>query len=483
MGVAIVTEPAVILRPLVLDLDRTLLRTDVLHEMLVWVARHRPMLLLRVPFWLTGGRAHLKHRLAAVARVDFATLPANPEVEEFGRTAAANGHSVYVATASPVAALGGLIARFPFVGGVFATSGSLNLKGEEKASLLKREFPGGFDYIGDSPSDLPVWKSAGHATVFARSSALPRAAERAGLTVTQIVPGRQRSGARRALRLHQWMKNALIFVPMILSGHYTSVDAVIAVVSAFFALSLVASGTYVVNDLLDLENDRGHWSKHDRPLASGVLRLDAGVGLAVAAIAGGLGLAAVMAPAALPWVGAYVFVTLAYSMWLKRVVLLDCFVLAALFTLRLAVGTAASGAPPSPWLFIFSMFVFTSLSLAKRNTELLRAAKHGREGAKARGYRAEDQPLVLGLGLSSAISAVLVIILYLTNDAFSKVFYRSVEDLWALPALVTLFLARVWLVGQRGELNDDPTVFAARDNICRGIGVMMAVAVLAALFV
>lgn len=469
-------------RPLVLDLDRTLLRTDLLHEMLVWVARHRPLLLLRVPGWLAGGRAHLKQQLAAVTRVDFATLPVNPEVEALARDASAAGRLVYVATASPGVALDGLITRFPFVERVFASAGPINLKGQAKADLLTREFPDGFDYVGDSRSDLPVWRSAGHAMVFGKGLALTRTARQAGLTTTHVVPAPRRAGLLRALRLHQWTKNALVFVPIILSGRYADPQAIIGVLAAFLALSLVASGTYVINDLLDLENDRGHWSKHDRPLASGVLRLDTGLLLAITTIVGGLTLAALLAPAALVWVVAYLALTVAYSTWLKRVVLLDCFVLAALFTLRLAVGTAASGAPPSPWLFVMSMFVFASLSLAKRNTELLRAAALGREGAKARGYRPEDQPLVLGLGLATAISAVLVIVLYLTNDAFSKIFYRSVEDLWALPPLVALFLARVWLVGQRGELNDDPTVFAARDNICRGIGALMVATVGAALF-
>lgn len=469
--------------PIVFDLDRTLLKTDLLHEGVFTLIRRAPMSALKIPLWMLRGRAYLKHRIAELAGPDWSTLPVNDEIQQLAEARKAAGQAVYVATASTGAALTGLRGRFPFVDGVFSSDQTINLKGETKARFLRAQFPAGFEYVGDSSSDIPVWRSATTAFIYSNHDALPRAVQQSGKPVELIRPPTETKGVLRSLRLHQWMKNLLVFVPLFLGDKYHSADSVIASLFAFIGLSLVASGTYVFNDLLDLENDRKHWSKRLRPLASGRLPIADGAVLSILTVAAGLGVSAFGAPAAAPWILLYLVTTMLYSTWLKRVEILDCFGLASLFTLRLAIGTVASAALPSPWLFTFSMFVFGSLSLAKRNTEIIRSSEKQSGQMAGRGYRQADAPIVLGLGLSLAMCAVLVNVLYLVNDAFSKAFYSSISYLWIFPGIIFLFLSRIWLVSQRGELNDDPTIFAAKDPLCQLLAVTLVLSLLAARFV
>jgi 4-hydroxybenzoate polyprenyltransferase len=281
---------------------------------------------------------------------------------------------------------------------------------------------------------------------------------------TLIRTGSRIKPAWQAMRPHQWAKNTLVFVPMILGG---ALDArtILATALAFAALSLVASATYLVNDLLDLEDDRRHWTKRDRPLASGALPLVQGIGLAALLLAGGLGLGASAGWTTLLGLIAYALGTIAYSLRLKRVPVLDVLVLAGLFTLRLVIGVAASGVALSPWLLTFSMFLFLSLSLAKRHTELARAAGLGEAPPSGRGYVMKDEPVVLALGVGALVAGILVFVLYLTQEAFAAAHLAWPKLLWAFPPGLFLLGARIWLLSGRGELADDPVAFFLKDRI------------------
>jgi 4-hydroxybenzoate polyprenyltransferase len=278
------------------------------------------------------------------------------------------------------------------------------------------------------------------------------------------------------MRLHQWAKNILVFVPLILAGKTQSIEAWIACILGFLALGILASSTYLLNDVLDLPSDRRHWSKRARPLARGDLSVP------IALMAGGVGVLVSFALAASIDSGAtlvlvfYAATTAAYSLGLKKIPVGDVFLLAFLFTLRLVYGIYLADVTASPWLLIFSMFLFMSLSLAKRQTEIRRNASLGNDQIDGRGYVAADLPFVFGLGLASAAAAVLIMVLYLIHEAFSAGFYSSPLLLWAMPAIMFLWLGRVWLLAGRNALDDDPLWFAVRDNVSLGLGACMLAA-------
>ncbi len=278
----------------------------------------------------------------------------------------------------------------------------------------------------------------------------------------------------KSLRLHQWAKNLLVFVPLILAGKFHSAQAWISCVMGFFAFGLLASATYLVNDARDISFDRQHWSKWTRPLASGELPMSvalvaaAVLGAASFAIAGSIGLGPALVLAI------YAALTLGYSLGIKRVPMLDVLVIALFFTLRLVFGIQLADVAASPWLLVFSMFVFLSLSLGKRHTEVRRAHALGRERVAGRGYTGADGPLLFGLGLATGAGAILIMILYLLNEAFAAGFYKSPLLLWALPALLFLWVGRYWLLAVRGELDDDPLEYAVRDRASLALGAAMA---------
>lgn len=278
----------------------------------------------------------------------------------------------------------------------------------------------------------------------------------------------------KSLRLQQWAKNVLIFVPLILAGKFQSADAWTACILGFISFGLLASATYLVNDVRDRPFDRLHWTKRVRPIANG--EVPAGAALAAAAVVGAasLGLAAGVGRGAFLTLAIYAALALLYSIRLKRVPMLDVLVIALLFTLRLVLGIQLAKVAASPWLLVFSMFVFLSLSLGKRYTEVERARALGRERIAGRGYLAKDGPMLFGLGLATGVGAVLIMILYLLNEGFAAGFYKSPMLLWALPAVLFLWVGRYWLVAGRGALDDDPLEYAVKDRVSLALGAAMA---------
>ena len=269
------------------------------------------------------------------------------------------------------------------------------------------------------------------------------------------------------------MKNLLVFAPIVLGGQLGDMPALLATVAAFFALGLAASSTYLLNDILDVADDRRHWSKRERPIADGRLPASTAAASAVVGLAAGLAIAAGVSWPTLGVLLVYVALTLSYSLGLKRLPLLDGFVLAIQFTLRLALGVVAAQVPPSPWLFVFSMFLFTSLSLAKRYTELGRSSIVQGTSIAGRGYRAEDAPLVLAIGVAAGLGAVVIVILYIIDDAFRQSFYGSTLWLWGFPPLIFLLVCRIWLVTVRGEMDDDPVRFLLADRVSQSLLAML----------
>jgi len=274
----------------------------------------------------------------------------------------------------------------------------------------------------------------------------------------------------QSLRLHQCVKNLMVFVPIALGGHLGDLAQLRNTILAFAALTCIASGTYLINDVWDRAEDRKHWSKRYRPIAAERLSVTTALCVAVPCIGTGLALGLVVSVRTGAALLLYLALTLGYTFYLKTVPFVDGLVLAALFTIRLAIGVAAADVPPSPWLFVFSMFLFASLSYAKRHTEIVNANVHQATKLTDRGYRLVDAPIVLTVGLSIGIGAVLIMVLYIVEEAFNNSFYGSTGWLWGFPPLILLFVVRIWLISARGEMSDDPVAFAIKDPTCLALG-------------
>ena len=458
-------------RPLVIAAS-ALIRADPLVEMVAAFAKLYPQLLVDVLGWLFQGRTHAEERLAERLPDHLAVLPLNQVLVDFARKEATAGRPVFVIFSDTIACAGDLRNRLSFVTDVISFPPQAR-SGRAKGKALAQQFPAGFEYAGSSIDALDIWREASAAILVD----VPRHVDH-GIAALVPVSARINGPSRfqaltESLRLHQWVKNLLVFAPIILHGELGNIWALVATMLAFIALGLVTSSTYLLNDILDVTDDRRHWSKRERPIARGDLPASAAAAWAMGGLAAGMMLGvAVFAQVALVLL-LYLGLTLAYSLALKRLPLVDGFVLATQFTLRLALGVVAAQVPPSAWLFVFSMFLFTSLSLAKRHTELGRLSRVNAATIAGRGYRADDAPLVLSVGIAAGLGAVIIIILYIIEDAFRQSFYGSTLWLWGFPPTIFLLICRIWLVTVRGEMNDDPVRFMLVDHTSQCLFVVL----------
>jgi 4-hydroxybenzoate polyprenyltransferase len=452
--------------PIVVDLDGTLIRSDVLVESGFAFLKSAPHRFLEPVRWLvTGGKAALKSRLAEHAHIDVSVLPYNPQVLEWLRAERTAGRSLVLATASHERFATEIAQHLGLFDKVFATNEQVNLSSHNKRDALVAEYgEKGFDYVGNSHDDVSVWASADRAYIVDPLGGVERTARKHG-NVERVFESRppQPKVWAKSLRLHQWLKNFLIFVPL-LAGHFVgSMQLILQAIIAFVAFGMCASSVYLLNDLLDLEDDRHHPVKRKRPLASGALPLLWGVALFPVLLAGAFALAWLF----VPWrfsavLGGYYILTLAYSMALKRRVMVDVVVLAGLYTIRIVAGTAAIGTHLTFWLLAFSMFFFLSLALVKRYAELHATLARGLAKARGRGYVASDLPLVSSLGTAAGYISVLVLAMYIQTPSTANL-YRHPQIIWLACPLMLYWISRTWIIAHRGMMHDDPIVFAARD--------------------
>jgi len=461
---------------LVIDLDGTLLQTNVLIECALSLIRRNPLTIFRMLIWLLTGRAKLKQQLARLAALDTGSLPLNPSVEAYAAGEKARGRKVYLATAADRVMAEAIAGRCGFFDGVLASDGNVNLKGRRKADALGDLFAERFAYAGDSRADVPVWSRASEAIFVGDTRWARRLARRLGKPARIFgTPSRWRALAKCA-RPHQWAKNILVLVPAILAGNIFDLSALASVLISFVALCIIASSTYLLNDVWDVADDRRHWSKRNRPIASGALPISNALAVFPIGIVVGLLLGALANPTVELGLCLYLAVTLVYSFSLKRVPVLDVVTLAGLFTLRLGLGIAAAKVYASPWLLMFSMFLFASLCFAKRYVEIIGHRTRGRTSVASRGYQAEDATLLSTLGISTGICSVAIMGFYIIFDAFQRSFYGDTRWLWAFPVILFLWITRVWLTAGRGELDDDPVIFAVQDAQSLVLGGGMVVA-------
>ncbi|MDR0735937.1 MAG: UbiA family prenyltransferase [Zoogloeaceae bacterium] len=462
---------------LVVDLDGALLRSDLLVESGLLFARSHPRRLLLPFWWLMKGKAAVKHELAAHAEIDVAALPYDEKVLAFIRDARAAGRRVTLATASCQKLAGQVARHLGLFDEVLASGPTLNLAGKAKRdALLSRYGERGFDYLGNSGDDLPVWRAARKTWV---ANARPRIERKArALDNFEGVVSQRRTQLVdwiKALRLHQWLKNLLIFVPLLASHRYMETPLLLQALLGFFCFSLCASSVYLLNDLLDLRDDRLHARKRLRPFASGRLSPLSGLAAFPLLLCVAFGLALWRLPLAFTLAAlAYYALTLAYSMWLKRLMIVDVIALATLYTLRIVTGAVMLGIPLSFWLLAFSTFIFLSLALVKRYAELFPMQGMEENGkVPGRGYHAADFPMIAALGAASGYTAVIVLALYV-HDAAALQYYRHPEYLWISCLLLLTWISRVWILAHRGMMHEDPVVFAARDRASLVIAALMA---------
>lgn len=453
------------LRPLVVDLDDTLVRADTLVESTLGLALDRPKEFLPALFAMRHGRAAFKRRIAEQASLDYASLPYNQDILGFIRDRRAAGGAVFLVTAADQSIADGVARHLGLFDGAIGSDGAHNLKGKAKATALVSRFGNDFDYIGDSVADLPVWDVCSDAYLVGSSGTARRKLERRGGLAGHFPAARMTPRDWvKALRLHQWSKNLLLFVTVFLGQHLSEPQVVLTTIAGFFAFGMVASATYLLNDIKDISADRAHFGKRYRAMASGKLSLRSGLALALVML--GLGLAGGFA--LMPGFGlvltAYLALTLTYSIWLKREPLLDVLTIGALFTIRVQASVVLTQDKASVWLLSFAFVLFTSLATAKRHAELVRARDDKRE-ISGRGYRTEDEALTLAVGIAAAGMSIIEMLLYLQLDARHVGLYEQIGSLLLIPAVLTSWLMRVWLKAHRGELHDDPVIFAIRDRV------------------
>ena len=468
--------------PLCVDLDGTLVKSDTLHDSLLALLRTHPTKAFTLPLQVLKGKAAFKSYVTDSVSLDVAHLPYNHKLLQYLHSEHARGRKIYLATGADIRLARRVAEHLRIFDGVLGSDGVVNLTGQSKLDRLRTSLNSeSFDYIGNATPDLPLLASSAH-PMLANPSGRLRAAMRAkGIAADQVFEERAPSlkSLLKAIRLHQWAKNALIFVPLLL-GHSLTAPRIWAAVLAFFCFSLTASATYIVNDLLDIEADRRHARKRLRPFAAGDLPVFFGVSVSVlfllAAFAGAFALSGPF----YGWLLLYLATTLSYSVYLKRVPLVDVLVLSGLYTLRLLAGGAATGTVLSHWLAGFSVFLFLSLAFVKRFAELENLRMRGATPKNGRGYLMTDIEQLRSFGTTSAYAAVVIFAIYVSGKEV-RALYHQPAFLWFMVPVMILWLSRVWLLASRGELNEDPVVFAITDRMSLVMGLAIVVIALLAL--
>lgn len=450
-------------RPIYVDLDGTLIKSDLLWESLFLLARQAPAALLKVPGWALRGKAVLKAEIARRIRFDPSLLPYRQEVLDELAAARAGGRRVVLATGANAALAEAVAGHVGLFDAVMASDDQVNLTAHRKLErIVALNDVGGFDYVGNSREDICLLDAAAEATVVAPDRPARRWQEAAGAHLLPIEAARPLRQCVRAMRPHQWMKNLLVFVPMVLSHEFMNVAMVMAGVLAFLSFSFAASAVYVLNDLLDLQSDRRHKTKRLRPFASGAVPIPTGLMLAAGLLAASVALSFLLDPLYQAVLAGYLVATTLYSFFLKRMLLIDVLTLAALYTVRIVAGAAAADVEGSFWLMAFSVFFFLSLALVKRFTELADFGVGAERSKTGRGYRDVDLETLGQAGMASGFASVMVLALYIDSSAIRNL-YDEPWMLWPLCPLVLYIVVRIWILARRGEMHEDPVVFIMRD--------------------
>lgn len=464
--------------PLCIDLDETLVKTDTLLESLLLLIKQKPFCLPLLPVWLLKGKAFLKQQVARRVTLDISCLPYHAALLTYLTEQHKGGRAIILTTATEASIAQRIAEHLGLFSDVLATNGAPNLSGTQKLRKIEERLGSrGFIYAGNSKVDLPIWGASKSAIVVNASHRLARSVGKVA-NVHQIF-NESKNPVRtfiRAIRAYQWVKNGLIFVPLLAGHHLTEANRVLPAILAFMAFSLCSSSTYVLNDLLDLEADRRHPTKRQRPFASGDLGIKIGLITIPLFLFAGLALSLLLPRDFTLILVAYFLLTVSYSFYLKRFVMVDVILLALLYTLRIIAGGVATGIIISNWLLAFSMFFFLSLALLKRYSELSHAIMNGKNIDTSRGYSIADIEQLASMGSASGYMTALVLGLYINSEDV-KSLYAHPQRLWLICPLILYWISRAWLVARRGDMNNDPVIFAIKDKASYAAGLAAAIVI------
>lgn len=452
------------LTPLYVDLDGTLINSDLLLESFLELIKQNLLLLFIVPFWLLKGKANLKHQIARRVEIRADLLPYNADLLEYLRTQKSAGRKLVLISASNDKLVKAVATHLDVFDAAIGSSADVNCSGKRKLARIK-ETDTTFVYAADGQIDLEVWTEADAAIPVKASATLQR--QVATITRIEKIFDYPNQGLRpylKALRLHQWLKNTLVFLPLALAHQLNNPTLIWHTIVAFLCFGLCASSVYVLNDLLDLPSDRQHRSKYKRPFAAGDIPLLHGLLISPVLLVFAFSLALLLPTAFILVLAFYYLCTGLYSFVLKRIMLVDVIMLAALYTIRIISGAAAISVVPSFWLLAFSMFLFFSLAAVKRYTELDYLRTTGISQTEGRGYYAQDLSMMAIFGVASAFLSVMVFALYINNEE-TRGQYLTPEVLWLICPLLLYMVTRIWLLAARGQIEEDPIVFALKDRV------------------
>jgi 4-hydroxybenzoate polyprenyltransferase len=467
--------------PLCIDLDNTLVKTDTLLESMLLLLKQKPLYVLLLPFWLLKGKSYLKHQIAQRVILDVALLPYHSALLEYLREQWRSGRKILLTTAADASIANQIAKHLGIFHAVLATNGRPNLAGRAKLRQIRKYLGSSeFVYAGNAKVDLPIWRSS-------KSAIIVNAPNRIVDTVNKFANVshlfKERNNRVRsfvsAIRPHQWVKNALILIPLGAAHEITNPERLLDAVLAFVAFSLCSSGVYLLNDLLDLEADRRHSSKQQRPFACGDLPVKVGLLAFPLFVVAGIGLSLLLPFHFTMILSLYFVSTLSYSFYIKKIVILDVILLAVLYTLRIIAGGVATDIYISNWLLVFSLFLFLSLALLKRYSELHDIASLAKETDPSRGYSTCDIEQLTSMGSASGYITALVLGLYINSEDV-KSLYAHPELLWLICPLILYWISRAWIIARRGAMDDDPVVFAVTDRTSYAVGIVAAIIVVLA---
>lgn len=462
--------------PLCVDLDGTLIASDTLLESMMSALKAKPIIFFLMPFWILMGKSFFKNKIKEISLPNPKTLPYRKDFIDYLKSEKDKGRDIVLATATVQEIADSVSDHLGIFTKTMGSSGDHNLRAKNKLQALEEEFgPKGFDYAGDAPADYPVWQGARKAIVVGASQkVLNKAKQIADVDKIFEYKNSKLKLIIKQIRVYQWVKNILIFLPLLMA-HIIDPSHITKAIYAFFAFSFTASFVYVLNDLMDLESDRMHPRKKFRPLASGAFSIKTALVMTPLLLIIGLGISIFL----LPWqftaaLLCYFVLTTAYSFILKRIYIMDMIVLASLYTLRLIAGALAVDVPLSPWLLEFSMFIFLSLAVLKRYTELRIMIENNKKKSKGRGYIVEDFDILRSIGPALGYISVLVLVLYVNSDDISRL-YKYSKLLWPVSICLLFWITRIWFLAHRGRMTDDPIVFTGKDPVSYVLGIIVVI--------
>lgn len=460
--------------PLCVDLDGTLVKCDTLYDSCLHAARRRPALLAKMPLWLLRGKSGFKAALAEHVQPSASHLPYNDSLLEFLKEEHAHGRELYLATGADARIASQVAEHLGIFTGVLSSNGTMNVTGTNKLGVLQKRFGDhAFDYIGNSSDDLPALANARVAMLANPHRSAIMKARLKGIPIARTFETHRSTALAlfSAIRVRQWPKNFLLLLPLFLAHQAGNLAMLTKGAAAFFAFSFVASAGYILNDLLDIEVDRKHPRKRLRPFASGDLSPVTGLATAAILLLTSAALCFVQPPHFAIWLALYFLTTFSYSVALKKIALVDVLVLAGLYTVRLICGSIATGAPLSAWMESFSLFFFLSLAIVKRYSELHALRIKHAVPQNDRGYHVDDIEQMRSFGTASSYAAIVVFVLYVNSPEIQKLYHHP-HLLWLITPLIIYWINRVWLLAHRGELDEDPVIFAVTDRSSLLIGLL-----------